>query len=349
MEGNATSDERRPRFLIIRMSSIGDIVLTEPVIAAVREAVPDAEIGFVVKERYAALVAGNPAVTRLHLLHDGSPGNLWRLCREIRRSGYPVVVDLHANPRSRLLSCCAGARSTTRYEKRDRADALRVRLARAPYRARKRLVDRYLESLERLGIAHGYRRPRFHVDGDDAASAERFLKERGLEPGRYAALVPGSKWPTKTWPAERFEEVARALASEDGLQVLILGSAAESELLAGVARRVPGAVDAAGRVSLGETAALLSSARLMIGNDSGPTHIAMALGTSTVAIFGPTDPSQFDFEGHELVYADLPCSACSFYGTRRCRLGHWRCMMSISPEAVVAAARRLLSGGGAPA
>ena len=85
----------------------------------------------------------------------------------------------------------------------------------------------------------------------------------------------------------------------------------------------------------------------MIGNDSGPTHIAMALGTPTVAIFGPTDPSQFDFEGHELVYADLPCSACSFFGTRRCRLGHWRCMASIPSGEVVAAARRLLDLRGA--
>jgi ADP-heptose:LPS heptosyltransferase len=94
-------------------------------------------------------------------------------------------------------------------------------------------------------------------------------------------------------------------------------------------------------------AGLLASSSVAIGNDSGPTHIAMAAGTPTVAIFGPTDPGQFDFDGHELVYADLPCSACSFYGTRRCRLGHWRCMLSIEPARVVASARRLLSRGGA--
>jgi ADP-heptose:LPS heptosyltransferase len=75
----------------------------------------------------------------------------------------------------------------------------------------------------------------------------------------------------------------------------------------------------------------------------------MASGTPTVAVFGPTDPGQFDFEGHELVYADLPCSACSFFGSRRCRLGHWRCMRAIPPEVVLAASRRLLSRGGTPA
>ena len=200
-----------------------------------------------------------------------------------------------------------------------------------------------------LGIEHGRRRPRFHVAGPPAASAERFLAEVGLSPNGYAALTPGSKWPTKVWPAERFGDVARVLSSEEGLPVLVLGSADERALAEEVVRRAGGGVVAAGRVGLGETAALLASARLMIGNDSGPTHIAMAAGTPTVAIFGPTDPSQFDFEGHELVYADLPCSACSFFGTRRCRLKHWRCMTSITPAAVVAAARRLLSGGGPPA
>jgi ADP-heptose:LPS heptosyltransferase len=306
-------------------------------------------IGFAVKERYAALVGGNPAVARIHTLRDGSPGNVLELCREIRRERYGTVIDLHGNARSALLATCAGARAITRYVKRDPGDALRVRLRRAPYRARRRLVERYLESLAPLGIEHAYRRPRFHPDAGSIASAGAYLRESGLEPGGYAAIVPGSKWPTKTWPAEGYGEVARALASEDGLPVLVLGSAAERGLADEVARRVPGARSAAGAVSLGEAACLLSSARLAIGNDTGPTHIAMACGTPTVAIFGPTDPAQFDFEGHELIYADLPCSACSFFGSRRCRLGHWRCMRAIPPVTVLAAARRLLSGGGPPA
>jgi ADP-heptose:LPS heptosyltransferase len=183
---------------------------------------------------------------------------------------------------------------------------------------------------------------------EDVASSERLLLEWGLAQGAYAAIVPGSMWPTKTWPAERFGDVAATLESDAGLRPLILGSRRESAIAEAVARRTASAVNAAGRVSLGETAALLASARVMIGNDSGPTHISMATGTPTVAIFGPTDPAQFDFEGHELVYADLPCSACSFFGARRCHLGHWRCMAGIPSEVVIAAARRLLARGGSP-
>jgi heptosyltransferase-2 len=319
------------------------------VIAALHEAAPDAPIGFAVKERYAVLVAGNPAITRIHALRDSGARSVAALSREIRRRRYGVVVDLHANARSLLLASLAGARAVVRYEKRDRWDAVRLRLGRAPYRARTRLVERYLGSLEPLGIERAYRRPRFHPDARSIASAERYLGESGLRPAGYAAIIPGSRWPTKAWPAESYGEVARALASEDGLAILILGSASERGLAEEVARRAPGAVNAAGSVSLGEAACLLGAARIAIGNDTGPTHIAMASGTPTVAVFGPTDPSQFDFEGHELVYADLPCSACSFFGSRRCRLGHWRCMRAIPPEVVLAAARRLLSGGGTPA
>lgn len=328
------------------MSSIGDIVLTEPVVACLRAANPDAEIGFVIKERYADLVRGNPAITRIHTLTSGSPASLWNLCRDVGRHRYEALIDLHANLRSLLLSRSAAAGVVTRYRKRASGDAVRVRIGRAAYRSDRRLVDRYLDALSVLGIECARRRPRFHLDGRDVAPAERFLSEFGLPDGSYAAIVPGSKWPTKMWPAGRFADVARALASEEGLGILLLGSRDESALADGVAREVPGAVNAAGRASLGQTAALLKSARLVVGNDSGLTHIAMALDTPTVAIFGPTDPSQFDFEGHEVVYADLPCSACSFFGTRRCHLGHWLCMKALPARDVVAAARRLLARGG---
>jgi ADP-heptose:LPS heptosyltransferase len=93
-------------------------------------------------------------------------------------------------------------------------------------------------------------------------------------------------------------------------------------------------------------AAVISRARLFVGNDSGPTHMARALGVPTVALFGPTDPGQFDFEGHALVYRDLACSACTFYGSRRCHLGHWDCMTAIGRDDVLEAARSLLSSGG---
>jgi ADP-heptose:LPS heptosyltransferase len=212
---------------------------------------------------------------------------------------------------------------------------------RRPFRARRRTVERYLDALEPLGIRNDYRRPRFHLDADLAARARERLAAAGLGERSYAALVPGSLWATKRWPVDRYAELARRIRGELGLGVAVLGSTSERGLCTTVAA-ASGALDLSGEMGLGETAAAISMARLFVGNDSGPLHMAMALDVPSVAIFGPTDPSQFDFEGHSLVYEDLECSACSFYGGERCRLSHWRCMNSIDAERVFDAACRLL-------
>lgn len=316
-------------------------MLTEPVVAAVREALPEAPIGFVVKERFRDLVLGNPDVTRVHVFRGGSVRDLLVLSREIREAGYSAVVDLHGNPRSRFLSIRSGAHRRSSFRKREPGDSVRVRFLRGTYRASKLIAARYLDALEPLGVPHAYRRPRFHVEGGALERATLALREAGLDGARFAVVVPGSVWATKRWPEDRFASLARRIASELRLPVVLLGSESERELCARVASGSE-AVNAAGRLSLGESAALVSLARLFVGNDSGPTHVAMALDVPTVAIFGPTDPSQFDFEGHALVYAGSDCSACSFFGNERCRLGHWDCMTAISVGDVLAAASDLL-------
>lgn len=327
------------------MSSVGDIVLTEPVVSAIRKANPDARIGFAVKERFRDLVSGNPGVSKIHALKGSSAAALLDLCSEVRAEGYAAVVDLHRNLRSAVLSRASGARAVSGYRKRDAGDAMRVRLGRGVYRARKKIVERYLDVLDAFGLEHVYSRPRFSPPGQAVEWAHRFLSDEGLSRGAYAVVVPGSVWATKRWPPDRYAEVVARLVGEVGLPAVLLGSDSERELCVRVAG-ASGAVVAAGRASLGQGAALIGTAGLYVGNDSGPTHIAMASGVPTVAIFGPTDPSQFDFTGHALVYAGLACSACSFFGTRRCRLGHWECMRSISADDVLEAIRGLLARGG---
>ena len=329
--------------LVVRMSSVGDIVLTEPVTAALRRAYPSARIGFAVKRQYVDLVASNPAVDTVHLLEDSSLSALWRLCREVRAQGYSAVVDLHRNARSFALTVCSRASLATAYRKRELGDSLRVRLWRRPFRVSRMLVERYLDALAPLGLRPEYRKPVFHLSATDIEWAGRHLDGLGLAPGAYAVVVPGALWPTKRWPPERFAAVAETIVTESGLGVLLLGSPSERQLCDEIAGQAgAGVLVDAGDTELGQMAALINSARVFIGNDSGPMHIATAVGTPTVAIFGPTDPGQFDFENDEVIYADLECSACSFYGTETCRLGHWECMQSMSSELVLAAARRLL-------
>ncbi len=331
-------------YLVIRLSSVGDIVLTEPAVAALRERFPDAAIGFVVKRRYIDLVSGNPAIDRVHVL-DETRGGLRRLSTELRAASYGHVVDLHSNARSRMLARAARPERVLRYRKREPMDALRVRLLRRPFRASRRLVVRYLEALAPLGVDVSYRMPRFHLRRADEERARERLTEAGLDSVPLLVVAPGSVWPTKRWPVERFREVAARARERWGLVPVALGASDERDQCAEVVSGAPGGWNAAGLLSLGESAAVIARARVYIGNDSGPTHIARALGTPTVAVFGPTDPGQFSFDGHELLYADLECSACSFYGGRRCPEGHWDCMRSLRPEDALAAVATLLSEG----
>jgi len=335
---------------VLRLSSVGDIVLTEPAVAAIREAYPDADIGFAVKKQYRDLVASHPAVTRVHELDTTSRNGTSEFVRELRDAGYSAVVDLHRNMRTRRIVRAVGAPVVCSYRKRETGDALGVRLFRRPFRASKLLVRRYLDALAPLGVDAPTRVPRLHVSEDDAGSALGLLDGLGVGAGPFVAVVPGSVWATKRWPAANFAKLARGLDKELGLPVVLLGSSGERELCDGVAREAGGrSLNAAGSATLGETAAVIARARLFVGNDSGPTHMAMALGVPSVAIFGPTDPGQFDFTGHALVYRDMDCSACSFYGSERCHLGHWDCMVSISPDDVMRAARGMLERAGGTA
>jgi heptosyltransferase-2 len=329
--------------LVLRLSSVGDIVLTEPAVAALRETFPRAEIGFAVKERFGDLVSSHPAITRVHTLGAGG-GALSALVSEIRGSGYSAVVDLHRNVRSARVVRASGIPLRTSYRKRELADTLRVRFLRRPFRASRLLVRRYLDALRPLGVEVPVRTPRLYVGERDAAAGAALLDQAGAQEGRFAVMVPGSVWATKRWPAERFAEAASRVVADLGFPVVLLGSAGERGLCDEVARSAGASVTSlAGRTTLGEMAAVIASARFFVGNDSGPTHMAMALEVPTVALFGPTDPGQFDFSRHALVYRDLPCSACSFYGGERCPLGHWDCMLGIEADDVLEASAALFA------
>ncbi len=333
--------------LVLRLSSVGDIVLTEPAVAALRQFFPGAAIGYAVKTRFRDLVASHPALSRVHLLDTSSRGGMASLISEIRDARYSAVVDLHRNARTARILRVAGIPVRTAYHKRELRDAVRVRLLRRPFRASRLLVQRYLDALVPFGIDAPYMRPRLHVSDRDAEAARATLNRLGMGSDGYAVLVPGSVWATKRWPARRFAELATSVVCELGLRAVLLGSPGERELCERIAGEAgSGAVSAAGETTLGKMAAIISRARIYVGNDSGPTHMARALDVPTVALFGPTDPGQFDFEGHALLYRDLSCSACTFYGSRRCHLGHWDCMRTIGHDDVLDAARSLLSSAG---
>ena len=332
-----------PRILVIRLSSLGDIVLTLPALKALKTRFPGARVDVLVKARYRDLLQGHPHVDGLFVLREGE--GIRALAGRLRERSHDIVVDLHANLRSRLLCLLLSAGTTLRISKRP----LRRRLMVLLHRRFKRPVhtaDLYLQTLRPLGIEARREVPRLTVPPEEQQEAQRFLEDHGLAGRRtLVGLHPGARWPGKRWPAKRFVEAGQRLIEQGRKSVVVFGGEGEEALAEEVARGIgPQAVAAAG-LSLRPLTALIARCGLFITNDSGPMHLAGALGVPAVAIFGPTHPVLGFWplgERDVFLTADLKCSPCSLHGDRRCPRD-WLCLREVTVDRVVQAAGRIIA------
>jgi heptosyltransferase-2 len=333
--------------LVLRFSAVGDVVLTAPAIDALRKAWPDARIVYAIKERLAHLVEHNPAVDEVVALRPGE-GPLG-YARRLRATKPSVVLDLHGKIRSRILRALIPGVPKVVWHKRDFRDTLPVKLALRPYHSSMLFADRYHQAVEELvGQELPRGRLQYFLGPDDVAGSDRVLRAAGLDPERpLLGLSPGANWETKRWPAERFAGLARR-ALQQGMQVAVQGSAAEAPLGRLVAQLAPGAVDLCGKLDLRGLGGFISRCTAFVANDSGPMHVARALGVPTLAFFGSTDPTMFDFKGHQVLFAGVECAPCSFFGRRRCPRGHFRCMLDLDEERAWGALSPLLRAGRLP-
>jgi heptosyltransferase-2 len=334
------------RILLVRLSALGDVVLATPAARALRKRFPEAEIDWLVESPYLPLIEANPHVHAFayekHGRHAGSRGWL-ALRRELAQRGYDLVVDLQAKPKTRLLR--GVGRESLALRKRSFGETLLALLGRDPPLERAHAVDLYLEALAPIGVEPDGRALELHLSERMKAEAEPVLPQ-----GRRVAIAPGARWATKRWPIERFAQVAAAL-HESGLQPLLIGGPGEAEQMARIRAALPAGVrapDTTG-LSIGGLAAAIGACELMVAGDSGPAHLASALGVPLVAIFGPTSPRRWGpvSERAAVVRLPLDCSPCSNHGTARCPHGDHRCMTGISTEAVLEQAWSLLAASGA--
>lgn len=333
--------------LVLRFSAVGDVVLTSPAIDALRQAWPDARIVYALKERLAHLVQHNPAVNEVVALRAGE-GPL-SYSRRLRAVKPDVVLDLHGKIRSKILRALIPGVPKIVWHKRDFRDTLPVKLALRPYHSSMLFADRYHAAVEEL-VGHKLARGRlqYFLGPDDVPEADRVLRAAGVDPSRpILGLSPGANWETKRWPADRFAGLARRALAQ-GIQVAVQGSTSEAPLGATIAREAPGAVDLCGKLDLRGLGGFISRCAAFVANDSGPMHIARALGVPTLAFFGSTDPAMFEFAGHEMLFAGVECAPCSFFGRRRCPRGHFRCMLDLDEDRAWNALSPLLRAGRLP-
>ena len=333
------------RLLLIRLSSLGDILLMTPLLNLLRTTCPQAQIDVLVKTEYHDLLCAHPGITRL-LVFD-SRQSLLRTLRSLRADRYDLALDLHCTPRSQLLLRGLKAHRKLAYSKRVLRRTLLVRLGWNTLRRMTPVPELYAAPLRRLGLTGRLGPPTMHLDPESAqmmqAHIARSLPDASHQP--LLAVAPGARWPTKRWPVERFAAVVHELAREKQATVVILGGPDEAQLARTLGDRlnVP-VINGAGTLSLMDSAALLSRCRLLISNDSGLMHMATALRVPVVAIFGPTvqEFGFYPFQARaEVVSEPLPCRPCSTKGSRRCPRGHHACMLDISSARVLAVARTM--------
>ena len=322
--------------LVCRLSALGDVVLTLPVLDALRERFPSARLELLSREPFGRVLTGIPALDALHLW----PGPGADLDAAIRSRTWDLVVDLSGTGRSRSLLRGVKRGRTLRARK----ETLR-RMAFVHGRALgggrvpiSPAVDRMFAAIEPLGLTRRGRRPRFGVGPGPADGP--------------VLLAPGGGRDPKRWPSERLAALARRLAAR-GERVLVVGSGAERSILEEVA-----AGGAAERVeviagpALPELPGIVARCPVAVTNDSGLLHVAEATGARVLAIFGPTHP-RLGFAplgpGSRVLHRGEPCSPCDLHGPRRCPRRHFRCMLEITVDRVereLEALRQEPAGGG---
>jgi lipopolysaccharide heptosyltransferase II len=342
------------RILVVDLDNMGDLLLATPAIRALRRRVPRAALHALVSDYSAPVLRGSPHVDELLTCPKGiATGPLrarlalaWRLRR--RRYDLGVILEAHWGYAgfAELLLAAAGV---PRRIGRDLGKHRDLLTAAAPIR-QQHWIESYLEVVALVGAAPDGDRMDFPRDPADDADADAWCRARGLPRSAPVVLFPGGTLHliSRRWGVEGFAAVGDALARAWGAPIVILGGAADAPLADDLVRRMRmPAVSAAGALSLGATGALLRRCRLFITNDSGPMHIAAAVGAPTVAILGPTDPAVFGPRGtpHEIVRVPLPCSPCIRVGDfADCPITPRElCLRSVTPESVVAAAERLLA------
>ena len=346
------------RVLVTKLRHHGDVLLASPVFAVLKRQAPHLEVDALVYADTATMLAGNPAVSRVFGVDRGwkALGWLgqgreeWRLLQQLRSREYDLLIHLSEHPRGAWLARLLGPRYSVA------ANYPRVRgwwkasfshLYPLPNNGRRHVVELNLDALRRIGVQPGEReRGLSFVPGDEAErEVERMLHDLGLAPGGYIHVHPASRWQFKCWPAQKTAELIDKL---QGLGERVVVSAApdadELDLVQRIrALAVTPFADVSGKLTLKQLGALTRNAKLFIGVDSAPMHIASAMGTPVVVLFGPS--GEFDWGPwqvpHRVVASEHSCRPCGNDGCGGGKVSE--CLSTLPVSAVLQAVQALQS------
>jgi len=356
------------KILLIKLSAVGDVIHTIPVLNKLRRRYPAARIDWLVTPAIAELLQHNPAITNIREFQREDWSRPWRatpllgsarLALALRATGYDLVIDMHGQMRTAAFVLATGAPVRIGFD-RPRAAVWDASPRVFPPQARRHAwqgaregswlaythhiavptldlhaVDRYLGIGPLLGLDTDPADFSFPIPPEAVNRIGALIEYYGIDRKKLALLAPGTIWETKQWRYAGFAEVARHFLQK-GFAVALAGAARERAVCAEVEKLAPGVINLAGETTLSELAALVRRATICVTNDSGPMHLAVALDRPVVSVFGPTDPIWIGPYGRAdaVLQARLSCSPCYLRQLSRCRHAH-ACMHDVTAPAVI--------------
>jgi lipopolysaccharide heptosyltransferase II len=340
---DGVEDSADERILVVRFSSLGDILLTAPALRALHARFPHSQIDLLVASEFEAAARLIPGPDRV-LTFDRRTGiaGLLKL-RSALAGRYHLFVDLQNSSRSAFLRATTFPTVWVKARRYRVRRWLLIKFKRSFYKALRPVPLRYLDALDLVGVEDDGEGLNLQVTATMKEWARDFLAARCDLSKPLIVLCPGARHTTKRWPADRWVTLGGDLDLA-GYAVLVMGASSEAELVREISSQIPGSVPVTDR-SIPEAAAILSLAATVVSNDSGLMHLAGGVGAPVVAIFGPTveEFGFYPFRSKHIVLAhSLYCRPCTAMGSARCPEGHFRCMLETAPAAVREAVHRLL-------
>jgi len=340
------------RILISRMKFIGDVVLTTPVVRAVRERFPSAHIAYLAEKQAVSLLEGNPHLNELIAFDFSKPGFLeqLRVIQRLRKGKFDVFIDLFCNPRTALLARSSGAPVRIGKEVRGRGRLYTDRIV--DDGKPKTAVEYHYQYVQPLGVERTHVQTEIFLSDAEKREAGIYLKWQDVDLEKpIVGLHPGATWPAKVWPAERFADLIDLIKAKLDVQVVVTQGPRDAAIIDKISGLAIGNATFLKAVPLRQLAAVLSKFSVYVANDSGPMHIAAAVGTRTIGIFGPGEeniwfpyvPPFYPLSaGHTALRKDVPCHPCHLDYCNREGEGYMECMKLLGVKEVFEQIRKRL-------
>jgi lipopolysaccharide heptosyltransferase II len=331
--------ESNYKFLIIRFSSIGDVILTTPLVRCLRAKFPTAQIDFLIKKEFSVVLSNNPNLSNIITFDkNAGKGELSRIRQFVKQNKYSHILDIQKNIRSVFIASCSGA-VVTSFSKKILPRDLLIRFGINTYKEIKPVYLRYFESVSELGIKYDGNGTEVFPTASETENVIEILKQNQIPSGMpMLVIAPGAQWENKRWPEQGFATASDTFCSQTGAYPVLIGGPGDVEICRKVQTLMKApSLNLAGKLSLMGSASILSKANMVFTNDTGMLHMAQAMKTAVVAVYGPTTRELGFFplpENSRVAEIDISCRPCTQKGLHSCPKKHFRCMKDIKPEMV---------------